>query len=396
MKLCWLVPDDLGGGMVSVALSCCRQAARAGHDVTLLLLVAPSGWIEDPSVKVESLGLSINHQETPRRLLRWLEVNQPDVLVLNGCKEADAAIPFLPSTVKCVYVVHDTAGIYWNAAIEYEKDIDRIVAVSETVAVKFRERLLEPDKLSVIHNGCYFPAAPPDDVKRSDSLIFLGGDNPTKGAHDVLSLWKELVALSSIEKLHWFGAINESLAGQIDKLPHAERIVLHGRAPRSRVFDVAAQTKVLLMLSRVEPFGMATIEAMSMGCVPVAWDIATGTKEIVQAERTGFFAALGDIKTLAAQVRMACAQHEEIVGAVIAHARTNFDESVMWRNYETLLEQVIAQPTRERSRVDEDVPLYQPPVRRFQLLPPRVRATIKDFIARSPRLNYWLRDLRGL
>jgi hypothetical protein len=46
MKLCWFVPDDRGGGIVSVAVSCVRQARDAGHDAVLLLSLQPTGWLD--------------------------------------------------------------------------------------------------------------------------------------------------------------------------------------------------------------------------------------------------------------------------------------------------------------------------------------------------------------
>ncbi|MCP9493198.1 MAG: glycosyltransferase [Pyrinomonadaceae bacterium MAG19_C2-C3] len=395
MKLCWLIPDDRGGGVASVALSCCRQAMRAGHDTVLLMLLPPSGWIEDETLRVASLNLYPNAAETPRVLIEWLNANAPDVLILNGCKEADAAIPYLPRNVKCAYVVHDTAAIYWNKAVECEDDLEAIVAVSETVAGKFRHKLRHPEKLLVIHNGCHFPNLPPRETARNDSLIFLGGDNPMKGAFDVLEVWRELIEKNFDGDLHWFGDLKESLRNSIDKLPRRERIVLYGRTPRSQIFFVAAQSKVLLMLSRVEPFGMATIEAMSMGCVPVAWDIETGTKEIVTANRTGFFAALGDVKSLAGRVMTACDNHDMLVDKVVARARVDFDEAVMWNNYQSLLEDVLKMSPRERSKAHQETTLYKAPSPRFQLLPLKMRFAIRRFVGRSPRLGYWLRDIRG-
>ena len=47
---------------------------------------------------------------------------------------------------------------------------------------------------------------------------------------------------------------------------------------------------------------MTTIEAMSMGCLPVAWNIDTGTREIVRHDETGLFAPLGDIVALSKTV----------------------------------------------------------------------------------------------
>ncbi|MBD1805033.1 glycosyltransferase [Microcoleus sp. FACHB-SPT15] len=397
MKLCWLIPDDRGGGVASVALSCCRQAAKAGHETTLLMVLVSTGWIgTDHDFRVSSLGLSNTAQEAPEALLQWLEDNPQDALFLNGCEQADAVIPYLPSSVKCVYVVHDTAPRYWRTAVTQEDQLEAIAVVSETITSQFRQSLKQAEKLSVILNGCVFPELPELNRIRQNELIFLGGDNPTKGAFDAIKLWKKLVKFGFTGKLHWFGRVTPEFKAKIDQLPHSERIQVYGRVNRDLIFSKAASAKVVLMLSRVEPFGMATIEAMSMGCVPVAWDIDTGTKEIVTANQTGLFAPLGNIDVLARQVLYACENYPAFSTAVIERARSNFDEAVMWQGYESLIARISTLAPLERSKAGQQPTTYKPPLRRFQLVPASVRSAIREFIGRSPRLGYWLRDLRGL
>jgi Glycosyl transferases group 1/Glycosyltransferase Family 4 len=394
MKLCWLIPSDKSGGISPVAFSCCRQAAKAGHETTILMLGTPT-WIgNDYDFRVSSLGLKGWAPETPIKLQQWLEENPQDVLFFNGCGELEAIIPYLPSNIKCVYVAHDTIPGYWCKALEEEDNIEAIVAVSETVASKFRHCLKQTTKLSVIHNGCVFPDQPLN-ITRQDDLIFLGGENPTKGAFDVLQLWKQLVKLEFAGKLHWFGNVTPEFRTKIEQLPDSGRIRVYGFVQRDLIFSTAAVSKVLLMLSRVEPFGMATIEAMSMGCVPVAWDVDTGTKEIATANKTGLFAPLGNTQTLAKQVLYACENYQNFSNVVIERARSDFDEAVMWKNYEFLIDHIATLQPIERSKKGQQPAPYQPPVHRFQLVPPRLRSAIREFIGSSPALGYWLRDMRG-
>jgi len=396
MKLCSLISDDRGGGVASVALSCCRQAAKAGNETTLLIVLSSTGWIgTGHDFRAASLGLSGSAQEAPEKLLQWLEENPQDVLFLNGCEQADAVIPYLPSSLKCIYVIHDTAPRYWRTALSEEENLEAIVAVSETVASQFRYRLKQTRKLSVILNGCVFPEQPELKQLRQNELIFLGGDNPTKGACDVLKIWQQLVKLGFLGKLHWFGNVSPDFRDRIDQMPESGRVHVYGRVQRELIFSTAASAKVLLMLSRVEPFGMATIEAMSMGCIPVAWDIDTGTKEIVEANKTGLFAPLGNTQVLARQILVACDNYQVFGAAVIEHARSTFDESVMWKGYESLINHISTLQPIERSRKGQRPTDYKPPIRRFQLLPPSVRSVIREFVGRSPRFGYWIRDFRG-
>ncbi|MEA5503147.1 glycosyltransferase family 4 protein [Halotia wernerae UHCC 0503] len=395
MKLCWLIPGDKSGGISPVALSCCRQAAQAGYETTMLMLTQPSCMSSNNDFRVSSLGLNGSAPETPKVLLQWLNENPQDVLLFNACGELDAAIPYLAPNIKCVFVVHDTIPRYWQRALEEEDNLEAIVAVSETVASKFRHRLKQITKLSVIYNGSGFPERPKFNITRQNDLIFLGGENPTKGAFDVLKLWKHLIELGFTGKLHWFGQVTPEFNSRINQLPHSERIHVYGHVQRDLIFSTAASAKVLLMLSRVEPFGMATIEAMSMGCVPVAWDVDTGTKEIATANKTGLFAPLNNTQALARQVLYACDNYDLFSIAVIERARSDFDEAVMWKGYESLINHISTLGRLERSKKGQEPAAYQAPVYRFQLFPPRLRSAIREIIGRSPVLGYWLRDMRG-
>src|SRR5260221_7565122 len=211
VRVTWLVADDVGGGVISVAQECCQQAARAGHVTTLLLALPSTGRVpESGGVRIQSLGAQQPYTDIPARLVRWLAENPQDVLVLNGCEQADAAIPYIPASTRILYVVHDTAERYFTAALSYESELDAIVAVSRTVADRFRVRLRRPGKLRVILNGTRFPG-PPEPIPatdRADDLIFLGGDKPIKVAFDVVTLWNVLVKRGFRGKLHWFGEVD--------------------------------------------------------------------------------------------------------------------------------------------------------------------------------------------
>ena len=397
MKLCWFIPDDRSGGVASVAISCCEQAAKAGYETTLLVVLQPTSRLAANNFpfRVASLGLEGLAEETPVKLMKWLSDHPQDMLFLNGCEQTDAIIPYLPSTIKCAYVVHDTASRYWKTSVKEESNLDAIVAVSETVAREFRQYLKNSKKLSVILNGCNFPDLQ-QPISRKNDIIFLGGDKPIKGSFDLIKMWEYISNHGFMGKLHWFGNLSPSFQAQVKQLPNSEHICIHGHVQRDVIFNIASSSKVILMLSRVEPFGMATIEAMSMGCIPVAWDIETGTKEIVSANKTALFAPLGDIKILANQVIRACNEYDAFANNVIEQARSNFDANVMWKHYESLIQDISSLPAISRSQEGQHPTNYKPPIRRFQLLPNPVRSLIRDVVGRSPQLGYLLRDFRGL
>lgn len=394
MKLCWLIANDSGGGIAPIALTCCLEATKAGHTVTMLMLRSPT-VITSNDFRVASLDLSGDAIETPKILLEWLLKNPQDIVFFNGCSEFDPVIPYLPSNIKCVYVVHDTAPQYWRLALQEEENLDGIIAVSETVTNKFSHDLKQPQKLYMIHNGCIFPNLSEANVSRHNDLIFLGGSNPAKGAFDTLNVWKQLVKQKFTGKLHWFGNVTPEFAKKINQLPNSERIHVYGHISRDLIFSIATSVKVVLVLTRAESFGMATIEAMSMGCVPVAWDIETGTQEIVSANHTGLFAPLGNFQILAQQVLTACDNYSDFSAAVMERARSDFNAEMMWKGYEALIDHLCTLKPLVRTKNRQEPLAYTAPIHRFQLLPSPIRSIIREFVGRSPKIGYWLRDMRG-
>lgn len=397
-KATWLVPDDYGGGVISVAQACCREAGQHHFETTLLLLLLPEGHASEfGEVKIESLGACPEDTDSPARFIDWLKSHPQEAVFLNGCEQVDDTPPYIPTETRAIYVVHDTAARYYEAAVRNEASLDAIVAVSETVARCFRGKLNDPRKLSVIHNGSVFPVAAEALIgaPRDNDLVFLGGDKQIKGATDVIALWPLLLKRGFSGHLHWFGSVGEPLRRKISALEKSQNIVLHGRVSRKDIFDTALRSRVCLMLSRVEPFGMATIECMGMGCGVVAWDIDTGTKEIVSTTGGGQFVSLGDYPALANHVLKALDIPEEERISIATRVRNEFSEAAMWSRYEVLLQDLLASPVVARPKAGGSPPPYKPPRRLFQKLPPWLRRLVRNWIGNSPRLSHALRDIRG-
>lgn len=67
---------------------------------------------------------------------------------------------------------------------------------------------------------------------------------------------------------------------------------------REQVFETLGISDVLLMPSELESFGLAALEAMACEVVPVATRVG-GVPEVIEHEKSGFLADVGDIETMA-------------------------------------------------------------------------------------------------
>jgi glycosyltransferase involved in cell wall biosynthesis len=396
MKICWLVPDDYWGGVFPVSHEVCRQAIECGHEVRMLMVCKPANPPPaGTTVPIESLNLIPSAPNAATAILNWLNRKSFDALVLNCCSEADPLPPYLPDSLRCVYVVHNSPKRYWRPAVEHARSLDLIVAVSNYVADLVRPHLAIPGKLITIHNGSSYPEAPTETAARNEDLLFLGGEELRKGAGDLLHVWRKLVQCGFSGRLHWCGSLNEVFRRQVDALPARDRIEVHGRVTREEVFRLAAGCRVLLMLSRAEAFGMVTIEAMSMGCVPVAWDVDTGTKEIVTGAY-GRFAPLGNYDKLARAVLDANAKHPALVRGVMHQARRTFSISRMWGDYERSISRVLKQPKATRPLAGQNAPSISVQRRSSALVPGPIKSVLKNLIQGDPRLAFWVNRYCGM
>lgn len=103
---------------------------------------------------------------------------------------------------------------------------------------------------------------------------------------------------------------------------------------------------VLLMPSAMESFGLAALEAMSCGLVPVATRVG-GVPELIDHGQTGFLAAVGDIDTQAADVRRLLTEPQlyRTMAAAARHAaETRFNTNQVIPQYEAVYERVLQAP----------------------------------------------------
>jgi len=127
---------------------------------------------------------------------------------------------------------------------------------------------------------------------------------------------------------------------------------------RFRGFDPAAteslaSASVLLMTSRSEAFSMVVAEAMASGCLPIAYDVPYGPRELIDDGRTGWLVPPGDVAALAATLARATALDEAALTrmrrAAVARARLFSEEAILERWARTLTRAARRQGLRRRT-----------------------------------------------
>jgi glycosyltransferase involved in cell wall biosynthesis len=295
-RIAWIVPTAAAGGIGPVALETTTAAAALNCcDVTLIESHASPrrDGIEQSGLRRVALDMA-GTNASAGVVLDWFNDHPQDVVFTNGVSHLEGIFPYIPEDALHVAVLHD-AGRGYRAAIQsYARYLDGVVAISDYV-YEFARRDLQAVGFSGfvrrIHNGTSYPPAPARAETAAPLKLMFIGDMWLKGGGKLAGIAKALHRRSIDFRLTIVGEETARLQRRFVRAGLHERVTWVSRRPREALWPIYGAHDVLLMLSWGEPFGMVTIEAMGMGCVPVAYDVPSGTRDIIEPGISGLLVA---------------------------------------------------------------------------------------------------------
>ena len=405
MNLAFIVHHQAGGGGISPVVQYAAQSVAALTDwrVTVVFIHDPISEEIDSTSGVRYVGLDLPSVGYPS-FLDWLREAQPDLVVSSHVGEIDYLFPFFSPDVLHVAVLHDSGRRYIDQTIGLSPSLDGVFAVARHIEDRVREPLTKQGftgLLTTVHNGAVFPPFRRDEAARDKiRLIFIGGPDPFKGVYDTLPLLVNLKQIGVPAHLTLVGGVDEYLQRSLVKAGVADAVTWVGRIPHEMCFDVASQADIILILSRKEAFGMATIEAMAMGSVPIAYDIESGNREIIEDGKSGLLVPLGDISSMAAAIQ---ALHQDRIklnrlsDAARDRARSIFGQGQFGARMVHAIKAVMSHSRHSPSiRLQTQPPpvrvVNQPVINNYRRLSASLRAHFRRWLGSHPKLCYFILD----
>ena len=310
----------IGGGPVLAPLLA-TALARRGHAVTVLTDRRPESLVEEE----ECDGVRI-HRPLFRRALAG------DVALIPGIRRQVAALKnetrpdlaFIFSSGYGEFFHHVTGGgrplplIVGLHDLFEEKDFrtdstvgrnlraaDRVTACSVAVLDRALEHLPALRTIStVIHNALPLPDPPASHALPPPMKIVFAGRLIAKKGIDVL-----IAAMDQLKDR--YPGLHLSLAGEGDdrkaleadaaRRGLASRISFVGRMTHEAIYPFLASAALVIVPSRIEPFGLVALEAAQAGR-PVVASAVDGLCEVVAHAQTGLLVPPGDAGALAAAI----------------------------------------------------------------------------------------------
>ena len=109
-------------------------------------------------------------------------------------------------------------------------------------------------------------------VEKEDLAVYVGRIQPEKGIEDIIEALRYVERRDVKVRIIGFGFDDrylQYLKNRVRSLGLDNRVEFRINAPRNEVVETLARAKVLIHPAHYEPFGIAVVEGMATGCIPI-------------------------------------------------------------------------------------------------------------------------------
>jgi glycosyltransferase involved in cell wall biosynthesis len=166
----------------------------------------------------------------------------------------------------------------WEAddrvSLSHSSDFDAVICLSEQHRSSLRNKYFGDEKFITIPNlidtNVYSPKGA---IRNNHSIMFAGGLNPHKCVHILLDAFRLVRQQVKDAELHIYGdgkmwRGGDTYGNELKSIK-PEGTFFHGYVDNKDMPPVYSKHSILCLPSKLESFGLVTVEAQACGCVPV-------------------------------------------------------------------------------------------------------------------------------
>jgi poly(glycerol-phosphate) alpha-glucosyltransferase len=207
--------------------------------------------------------------------------------------------------------------------LSHPERFDAIVFLTERQRADAAALLADGGNLAVVPNPTRAPADPAGSAGPRDpaSVVVVAGLTKRKRVHHAIEAVALARAAGTPARLRVLGSGPESdrLVGDAARRGLGDAVEFAGHRPDAA--EAFAEASVTLLTSTSEGAPLVLLEAMSRGCLPIAYDIPYGPADVIEDGANGFLVAPGDVHGVAAAIARVAALGEEERAALRDAAR---------------------------------------------------------------------------
>lgn len=199
------------------------------------------------------------------------------------------------------------------------------------------------DRVSTIYPPAYEETESVADTQHTIDevdVISVGGFSPDKMQMEQIRVAQRCPELRfAIAGRVWSPSYFRSCQRYIEK-SHLRNVELHPNISRKELMQLLKAAKVFLHSKRFEHFGIATVEAISAGCIPVVHD-SGGQREVVSVSQLSYETVEDAIQKIQRVFELSEEKRQEIVRTLKGHARDNFGVEAFRAKFKEQLRHVL-------------------------------------------------------
>lgn len=229
---------------------------------------------------------------------------------------------------------------YYKAIVKSEK----FVLLSEAYKEELRYfvKTYPPEKVISIPNPLPFDLKSIESGKKENRLLFVGRINYSeKQAHLLIELWRRIYPEFPVWSLDIVGdgPKLQDLKNKAKAL-NLPNITFHGYTdPRPHL----EKAKIFCLTSAFEGFGLVLVEAQAYGVVPLAFNVTSGIRDIINDGKNGILVKPFDLDAYEATLRNLMKNENRLkllaVDSIINAAR--FDKSIIIKQWMNQINRVL-------------------------------------------------------
>jgi glycosyltransferase involved in cell wall biosynthesis len=228
----------------------------------------------------------------------------------------------------------------------FARVLKRVIISSESVAVRDRLQGFLGFEVPLIPNGVILRT--PNPVDKKNTLLYVGriGD-PDKGVDILLNAFALCAETVPLWTLVVAGPVEASFEGFIsdyfEKHPELKkRVILTGNIQnRDALCALYSESKVFVLPSRWESFGIVLVEALAEGCYLVTTDSVAPAPEITGKGRYGRIVPAGNEEALADALSRSCGEASSadgLLNEMHAYVHDNFSWEIISRRLDGIIQ----------------------------------------------------------
>ena len=298
--------QKIGNGIINVAIDLACLQAQAGHDVAV---ASAGGEFETLLADYGVRHFKFDQRRRPMALIKAVqrfrtivEAFEPDIvhthmmtgIVLAKLLKGSANY----AIVSTVHNEFQRSAILMGLA-------DRVIAISQAVAVSMQQRGIAASKLRVVANGTLdsprcrpLSEIEPLPLHRA-AITTVAGMFRRKGIKTLIDAFSEMSTSLDHFPAHLYlvgdGGDRAEFERHAQKSPVGDRIHFEGFQPEPQRYLLA--TDIFVLASDREPFGLVLSEAREAGCAIVATHV-DGIPEVLENGKAGLLVPPGDVSVL--------------------------------------------------------------------------------------------------